>query len=98
MTRALTTTTEAENIRQAARDETSGQYKRVKFKKGRYWMGNLNVEEGTEYLAQPIGWCKQWIKFHGGKRVEQHTYRVALKEKCPERWANTKIDPDGRSA
>ena len=85
MTKDLTTTTEAENIRQAARDEVASQYKRLKFKKGNYWLGNENIGLGTEYLAQPVGWCKEWIKFHDNKIVERHVYRVALKEKCPER-------------
>ena len=83
MANELVTTTEAENIHDAAQEDLS--YKLLKFKKGDYFIGEETVPLGTEYIAQPIAWTKVWIKFKDGKVVERKLYRAALKEKPVDR-------------
>lgn len=84
MSNDLTTTTATENIRAAARED-AGTYKILKFKRGTYSADGETIALGTEFIAQPIGWCKEWIKFRDGKVADRHLYRVALKEKSAAR-------------
>jgi hypothetical protein len=72
------------NIENAARED-AGFEKIVKFKKGRYFIGEEEIELDAEFLAHAVGWVKCWIKFVDGEVVERKLYRVALGEKPPLR-------------
>jgi hypothetical protein len=76
--------TEVENILDAAKED-AGFEKLLKFKKGDYFIGEQLVPLGTEFIAHAIGWTKCWIKFVDGEVAERKTYRVALRERPPER-------------
>jgi hypothetical protein len=55
------TMTEAENIRDAAKEDTFERM--LKFNKGDFFVGDDQVPLGTEYLAHCNAWTKCWIKF-----------------------------------
>jgi hypothetical protein len=75
---------EVENLRTAAQED-AGFEKILKFKKGKYSIGEETVPLGTEYLAHTVGWTKCWIKFVNDEVAERKMYRVALGEKPPVR-------------
>jgi hypothetical protein len=85
-TQTLTTnnTTEAENIHNAAKEDTTFE-KLLKFRKGAYFIGNDEVPLGSEFLAHCVGWTKAWIKFIDNKLVDRKVYRVALGERPVDR-------------
>jgi hypothetical protein len=72
------------NLEAAARED-AGFEKILKFKKGEYFIGEEEIELGTEYLAHTVGWVKCWIKFVDGEVAERKLYRVAFGEKPPLR-------------
>jgi hypothetical protein len=49
----------------------------MKFSKGRYYIGDVEVPTGTEYVAQMEGVSHGWIKFVDAKVVEQKVGRIA---------------------
>ncbi|HEY2530298.1 MAG TPA: hypothetical protein VGJ20_20570 [Xanthobacteraceae bacterium] len=57
----------------------------IKFKKGDYLCDGEEVPLGTRYIAHAIGWTKTWVKFENRTVVDRKVYRVARKERCPER-------------
>lgn len=68
---------EVERIKRAAQDD-AGFAKMLKFKKGRWFDSDGNeLQLGTEYIAQPRGWSKCWIKFRGGTVKERRLYRMS---------------------
>lgn len=68
---------EVQRIKRAAQED-AGFAKMLKFKKGRYFDSDGNeIPLGTEYVAQPRGWSKCWIKFRGGTVQERKLYRMS---------------------
>lgn len=72
------------NIETAARED-AGFEKILKFKKGEFFIGEEEIELGTEFLAHTVGWVKCWIKFVDGEVAERKLYRVAFGETPPPR-------------
>jgi hypothetical protein len=92
------TMTEAENIRDAAKEDTFERM--LKFTKGDFFVGDDQVPLGTEYLAHCVAWTKCWIKFVDKKLVAKKMYRVSRGERPLDRndldeieKANTDEDP-----
>ena len=92
------TTTEAENIRDAAKEDTFERM--LKFNKGDFIVGDEPVPLDTEYLAHCVGWTKCWVKFVDKKLVDKKMYRVSRRERPADRndldeieKANTDQDP-----
>jgi hypothetical protein len=90
--------TEAENIRDAAKEDTFERM--LKFTKGDFFVGDDQVPLGTEYLAHCVAWTKCWIKFVDKKLVDKKMYRVSRGERPLDRndldeieKANTDKDP-----
>ena len=81
---APATNNEAENILEAAR-EHAGFEKLLKFRKGKYFIGEEEIPLGTELVAYPLAWTKSWTKFTDSKGVDRQMYRVARGERPPER-------------
>jgi hypothetical protein len=75
---------EVENIHAAAQED-AGFEKILKFKKGKYFIGEDEIPLGTKYLAHTTAWTKCWIKFLDGEVADRKMYRVALGEKPPVR-------------
>ena len=75
---------EAENIIAAAREDSSFE-KLLKFKKGKYFVGEETVALGTEFISYPASWLKVWAKFADNKVAERLLFRVAHGEEPPER-------------
>jgi hypothetical protein len=82
---------DAEIIMEAARKD-AGFDKLLKFRKGTYICDGEEVPLGSEYIAQPIGWVKAWIKFVDGAPTERHYYRVIKGEVPPERPDMSDLD------
>jgi hypothetical protein len=76
--------TEANNILEAAQED-SGFEKLLKFKKGKYFIGDYEVPLGSEYVAHASQWTKCWIKFAGGKVADRKMGKVAEGYVPPER-------------
>ena len=91
MTTAITTTTAAENIAAAAREE-AGFDRMLKFKKGTFSVGDDEVALGTEFLAHPAAWTKAWIKFVDEKVAERQFYPVAQGERPAQREDLDELD------
>ena len=70
---------------QIAADSESNMQTMLKFKRGRYYMGDEEVPIGTKFIAHPVGWTKCWIKFVYQQFVERRMYRVAEAARVPER-------------
>lgn len=83
-TLSANSTTEAENIRDAAKED-AGFEKILKFVAPHYLINKEIVPLGTEYLAHATAWTKSWLKFVDGKVADRKLYRVARGEKPPER-------------
>jgi hypothetical protein len=81
---------EAQNIQA----EAANFDKILKFRKGRYFIGDDEVAIGTEYLAHVASWVKVWVKFQNNKLVERRMFRVALGERPPQREELDDCDPD----
>lgn len=78
----------AQDSEDAAILETAMQYcsqKRLKFKRGQYFVEDIEIPLGTQYLAQTLGWLIEWVKFDEGRMVESKIYRVARNERVPPR-------------
>jgi hypothetical protein len=75
---------EADNILEAAQED-AGFDRLLKFKKGKYFIGDDEVPLGSEYLAHASQWVKCWIKFAGGKVAERKMGKVAEGYVPPER-------------
>jgi hypothetical protein len=75
---------EAKNIGDEASSD-AGFQAMIKFKKGTYWSNEDEVELGTKFIAHCIGWTKSWVHFENRTVVERKNFRVARKERCPER-------------
>ena len=71
---------EAKAIHDAA-VEDAGFAKMLKFKKGDFFIDDVEVPLGTEFLVHASSWVKGWIKFVDDKVAERRHYRVALGEK-----------------
>lgn len=84
---------EAKNIGDEASNDTGFQAM-IKFKKGDYWCGDDQVPLGTRYLAHAIGWTKSWVHFENRTVVERRNFRVAKREKAPERDELPNNDPN----
>lgn len=72
---------ETENIQQAS----EGLLPLLKFKKGKYYVGETEVAAGGEYLAYCRDWVLGWVKFIDGELVEKRIGRVADGFKPSER-------------
>ena len=75
---------EAANIANEAQTD-AGFQKMLKFVKGDYWCDNEEIAQGTKYIAHCLAWTKCWIHFENKVPVERKIYRVALRERPPER-------------
>jgi hypothetical protein len=75
---------EAEAIHAAAAEDV-GFAKMLKFKKGEYFIDEIKVPAGTEYLVHVTGWTKAWIKFIDDKVVDRKHYRVTRGERPVDR-------------
>jgi hypothetical protein len=73
-----------ENILRAAQED-AGFEKLLKFKKGKYFIGEAEVPLGSEFVAHTPQWTKCWIKFAGGKVADRRIYKVAEGFKPPPR-------------
>jgi hypothetical protein len=82
----LTLGDEDKNILEAAKEE-AGFERLLKFRNGEYFIQDDVVPLGTEYLAHVKAWTKTRTKFVDGpvKIAEHKRYRVAHKERPPER-------------
>jgi hypothetical protein len=80
----LPTVSEAEAIHAAAAEDV-GFAKMLKFKKGEYFIDEIKVPLGTEFLVHVTGWTKCWIKFIDDKVVDRKHYRVALGQRPVDR-------------
>jgi hypothetical protein len=68
---------EVQRIKRAAQED-AGFAKMLKFKKGKYFDSDGNeLQLGTEFIAQPRGWSKCWIKFRGGTVKDRKLYRMS---------------------
>jgi hypothetical protein len=76
--------TEADNILTAA-EEGAGFEKLLKFKKGKYYIGDNEVPLGRQYVAHTTQWVKCWIKFADGKVADRRMGKVAEGYVPPER-------------
>ena len=83
-------TTEAENIRNAAKEDTFETM--LKFNKGDFFIGEEKVPLGSEYLAHCVGWTKCWTKFVDKKVADKKLYRVARGERPAERNDLDEVD------
>jgi hypothetical protein len=68
--------TELDNIRRAA-EADAGFEKRLKFKKGKYFIGDDEVPLGRQYVAHATQWTKRWVKYLDGKKVDERMGKVA---------------------
>jgi hypothetical protein len=75
---------EARNIGEEA-ERDAGFQKMLKFKKGEYWCDGVEVDLGTKLVAHCVGWTKTWVHFVDQKVVDRKVYRVARRERAPER-------------
>jgi hypothetical protein len=75
---------ELDNLADAIRNEI-GFRKTLKFIKGQYFVENIEVELGTQFIAHCIGFTKCWIKFQEGEKPVKKMYRGIGRERCPER-------------
>ena len=57
----------------------------IKFKKGEYWSNEEEIPLGTQFIAHALSWTKSWVHFENRTVVERRNYRVARREKAPER-------------
>jgi hypothetical protein len=76
--------TETDNILAAA-EEDAGFEKLLKFKKGKYFIGDDEVPLGRQYVAYATQWTKCWIKFVDGRVAERKMGKVADGYVPPER-------------
>jgi hypothetical protein len=74
----------ADNVLRSAQED-AGFAKLLKFKKGKYWIGDNEVRPGTSFVAHASQWTKCWIKFAGGQVVERRQGKVADGFKPPKR-------------
>jgi hypothetical protein len=74
----------ADNILKSAQED-AGFAKLLKFKKGKYLIGDDEVSIGTQYVAHASQWTKCWIKFVNGKVVDRRQGKVADGFRPPNR-------------
>jgi hypothetical protein len=86
---------EADNILAAAKED-SGFEKLLKFKKGKFFIGDVEVPLGRQYVVHANHWTKCWIKFADGKVIDRRMGKTAegfippareeLGDTNPEKW------------
>jgi len=85
MTERLPTRQDELGNLEAAAAQDAGLQRMLKFRKGAFYIGEEEVDAGTEYIAHPIGWTKCWIKFVNNQFIERKVYRVASTVRVPDR-------------
>jgi hypothetical protein len=83
---------EADNIIEAAQGD-SGFEKLLKFKKGKYSIGDDDVPLGHKYLAHTSQWTLCWIKFIDGRVADRRMGKVADGYRLPKREDLDDNDP-----
>jgi hypothetical protein len=73
----------ADNILRSAQ-ECAG-FKLLKFKKGKYSIGDAEVPDGIQYVAHASQWTICWIKFKDHKVVDRRQGKVADGYRPPDR-------------
>jgi hypothetical protein len=87
-----TLNTAATNILKAT--QTSSLAPMLKFKKGKYFIGEEEVPLGRRFLAYCEDWRVGYIKFHESEVVDQRIGKVADGFVVPERDTLGDTDPD----
>jgi hypothetical protein len=65
--------------------QTSRSNPLLRFKKGKYLVGDDEVALGREYIAYPLDWTRGWVKWQQGGIVAERLGRVADGFLPPER-------------
>ena len=48
----------------------------LRFKKGKYLIGEDEIPAGREYVAFPLEWTRGWVKWEGGQIVDERVGKV----------------------
>jgi hypothetical protein len=65
--------------------ETARSNPQLRFKEGNYFIGEDQIELGHEYIADPFGWTRAWVKWEDGLITETRAQLVADDRPMPKR-------------
>jgi hypothetical protein len=85
---ALTTDSETDALRKAMQQEGGGgplDGRYLKFVKGRWYIGDEEIEAGSRYIAHPKEYHEGWVKFQRNKVVERRIFKKSGGVKPPQR-------------